>query len=104
MICTGCGLELPVGAVRGRRARFHGARCRQRARRARLATNNAELLAAVTAVEAAVSQVRRMLLAGDQLPADAGYRLHQAAAELAERLRGAATAPVLVSAPSPTAP
>ena len=103
MVCSGCGLELPVGAARGRPARFHGAACRQRARRARLANTNAGLLAAVTAVEAAVSVMRRMVLAGEQPPADAGSRLHQTAAELAERLRGAGTAPALVSVPPPTA-
>jgi hypothetical protein len=93
VICSGCGLELLVGAARGRPARFHGATCRQRARRARLANANAELLAAVTAVEAAVSQVRRMVLAGEQPPADAGSRLQQAAAELAEQLQDAGTTP-----------
>jgi hypothetical protein len=97
VICSGCGLDLPVGAVRGRPARFHGATCRQRARRARLATNNTELLAAVTAVDTVVSEVRRTVLAGEQSPADAGSRLQQTAAELAERLRGAGAAPALVS-------
>ena len=93
MICSGCGLQLPVSAARGRPARFHGAACRQRARRARLVNNNTELLAAVTAVETAVSEVRRMVLAAEQLPEEAGSCLRQTAAELAERLRGAGAAP-----------
>lgn len=96
MICTGCGLELPVGAARGRPARYHDATCRQRARRARLATNNTDLLAAVTAVETVVSQVRRMVLTGEQPPTDTGSRLQQTAAELAERLPDAGTVYLLV--------
>ncbi|HZD16010.1 MAG TPA: hypothetical protein VE196_12985 [Pseudonocardiaceae bacterium] len=83
--------------------RFHDAACRQRARRARLATNNTDLLAAVMAVETAVSEVRRMVLTGEQPPADAGSRLQQTVAELAERLPDAGTAPALVSASLPTA-
>ena len=69
---SGGGLVLPVDAARGRPHRFHDARCRQRTRRARLATNNTEPLTALTEVKAAVSQVRRTVLAGEQPPADAG--------------------------------
>ena len=50
MTCAGCGLELPAGAARGRPARFHN-----------------ELLAAVTAAEAALSELRRIVVADEQL-------------------------------------
>lgn len=76
MICAGCGDDLPAGAGRGRPARFHGPTCRQRARRARLASRNADALAAVAAVESAASELRRVLLAhGDAR--EAGQRLAQ---------------------------
>lgn len=64
MICTGCGRELPARASRGRPARFHNAACRQRAHRARHASRHHDVLAALTELEAAASELRRALLAG----------------------------------------
>lgn len=96
MKCAGCGSPLPAGSGRGRPARYHNAACRQRARRARLATANSELLDALAAVESATSEVRRAVLAGES-PNEAGHQLAWAAAKLAQRLGlphpGSATEP-----------
>jgi hypothetical protein len=78
---------LPPNSGRGRPALFHNATCRQRARRARLASKHAEILAAVTAVEAAVSELKRMVLTNDVPPADASRALEQATTELTNQLR-----------------
>ncbi|GAA3430987.1 hypothetical protein BJ998_000865 [Kutzneria kofuensis] len=83
--CLGCGEALSAGASRGRPARYHGPTCRQRARRARLAVINSEVLDAVAVVESTISEVRRAVLAGES-PGEAGHQLVRAAAELAERL------------------
>lgn len=66
MLCPGCGQPLPerVGAERGRRPRYHGPACRQRARRARITSQNAALLAALAEVESAASALRAALLTG----------------------------------------
>jgi hypothetical protein len=93
MTRAGCGLELAAGATRGRPARFDNATCRQRARRARLASKNAELLAAVIAAETALSELRRIVVADEQLPAGVDRRLQQAVSDLADRLRGSRPAP-----------
>jgi hypothetical protein len=97
MICTGCGLELPPGTGRGRPALFHNGTCRQRARRARLVSKHAEILTAVGVVEAAVSELRRIVLASNAPSTDAGRVLEQATAALTSRLRDA-------TAPAPSTP
>ncbi len=66
MVCAGCGRELPPRqAGSGRPALFHDATCRQRARRARLASRHGELLTALTEVDTATSELRRMALSGE---------------------------------------
>ncbi|WP_134046332.1 hypothetical protein [Amycolatopsis arida] len=87
-LCSGCGEPLndrDVGS-RGRRPRYHGAVCRQRARRARIASQYGGLLAAVAEVEATASALRAALLAGAD-PAD-----------LVGKLRATTNAVVTVSA------
>lgn len=101
MKCAGCGSRLPAGSGRGRPARYHNATCRQRARRARLATTNSELLDALAAVESATSEVRRAVLAGES-PDEAGHQLAQVAAELTQRL--GRPRPGLASAPAAACP
>jgi hypothetical protein len=95
--CAGCGSPLPAGSGFGRPARYHNATCRQRARRARLATTHSEVLEALAAVDSATGELRRAVLAGEG-PDKAGHQLVQAAAELAQRLglpnTGLATEPV----------
>lgn len=90
MKCTGCGQPLAAGSNRGRPARYHNAACRQRARRARLATRHGDVLAAVAAVEAAAAEVRHAVLADGDTD-QAARLLTRAAAELA-RLAPAAPA------------
>lgn len=86
MICTGCGLELSTGARRGRPAKFHNAACRQRAHRARLASQYAHVLDALTAVDAAVAELRRAMLTEPNPPESASRQLMLAATEVAQRL------------------
>lgn len=86
MVCAGCGVELPPGTGRGRRARFHNATCRQRAHRARVASRHGEVLDALHVVESAVVELRRVVLAEEAAPTEAGRRLEQAAQELVRRL------------------
>lgn len=66
MLCPGCGQPLTdrVGNERGRRPRYHGPACRQRARRARITNQHGEALKALEAVESAASALRAALLAG----------------------------------------
>jgi hypothetical protein len=67
VLCLGCHLPLPVRPTGvGRPARYHGSACRQRARRARLATapGVADLLAAVDRAEQAAAAVRRAITTG----------------------------------------
>jgi hypothetical protein len=88
VICAGCGRELSPGSGRGRPARFHDAACRQRAHRARLASERAEAVTALAAVEEAVSEVRRAILVeGDAAVANACERLERATGDLVGRLR-----------------
>lgn len=82
MDCAGCGQPLLVGAKRGRPARHHNAACRQRARRARLATDHGDVLAAVAAVESAAAEVRHAVLTNSDT-VQAASRLAGAAADLA---------------------
>ncbi|SMD19055.1 hypothetical protein SAMN05660733_05401 [Lentzea albidocapillata] len=82
MKCTGCGQPLEAGSKRGRPARYHNAACRQRARRARVATRHGDVLAAVAAVEAAAAEVRHAVLTdgnADQIT----HQLTRATAEVA---------------------
>lgn len=86
MLCAGCGLPVSTGSGPGRPARYHNATCRQRARRARMATQHGDILAAVAAVESAASDIRHALLTNGD-PSQAGHLLTQAVAELAQRLQ-----------------
>ena len=101
VVCAGCGKELPPNAGRGRPARFHGAACRQRAHRARLASERADAVAALVAVEDAVSEVRRALLTGSEsVITGAAERLERATGGLFGRLRdhGPSSTPVVPDA------
>lgn len=96
MICAGCGLELPHGTgSRGRPARFHNGTCRQRAHRARTVRQGADALAALDAIENAVSELRRAILAGQRPSPDASGRL----ARVANNLAGQLGEPVQVATP-----
>jgi hypothetical protein len=90
MLRTGCGHELPARASRGRPARFHNAACRQRAHRARHASRHHDALAALTALEAAASELRRTLLTGSDTT-EAGSRLVASATTVHALLPDAAT-------------
>ncbi|PWK82249.1 hypothetical protein C8D88_114117 [Lentzea atacamensis] len=90
--CAGCGRPLLLGTKRGRPARYHNAACRQRARRARLATDHGDVLTAVAAVESAAAEVRHAVLANRDT-AQAASRLAGAAAELARLVTPAPTVP-----------
>ena len=79
---------MAAAAKRGRPARYHNAACRQRARRARVATHHWDVLAAVAAVEAAAAEVRHAVLADGDTD-QAAQRLTRAAAELAQLLPAA---------------
>jgi len=72
MLCAGCGKPVGTGSGRGRPTRYHDAACRQRARRARLATDHHATLGTLTDLETALSAVRHAVLAG-QDPTE-GYR------------------------------
>lgn len=88
-VCPGCGDPLPARAAArrgsGRRARYHSATCRQRARRARLATTGpgADLLAAAERAERASAQLRRTLLTGQNPDPHDSAELLEAATTLA---------------------
>lgn len=85
MLCAGCGKPIGAGSGRGRPARYHDAACRQRARRARLATDHHATLGALADLETAVSAVRHAVLAGHD-PTE-GYRhILAATAALADQL------------------
>lgn len=107
-MCPGCGLPVGPGAGVGRRARYHGPACRQRARRARLATapDRSALLDQVGRAEHALAVLRRDLLAGASLDVEV---VAGELAALAARLRTRAVPPAPVdmpqsaSGPAPTA-
>jgi hypothetical protein len=83
VMCEGCGKPLPARpGMPGRPAAYHGATCRQRARRARLAVepDRAALLAGLEDVGHALAAARRAVLAN-----------HDAHAAM-EQLRTAVTA------------
>ena len=85
MICAGCGLELPPKITgRGRPARFHNGACRQRAHRAK-ASQPTAVLAALDAIEAAVSEIRRAVLTASPSH-QAAYQLADTTRELTDRL------------------
>jgi hypothetical protein len=69
VVCGGCGGLLPErSGSRWRPARYHGAACRQRARRARMATEPGpvELLAVAERTERAAGALRRAVtVSGD---------------------------------------
>lgn len=88
MNCTGCGQPLAVEAKRGRPARYHNAACRQRARRARVATQHGDVLAAVAEIEAAAAEVRHAVLTDGDTD-QAARQLTSAAAELAQLVTSA---------------
>ena len=91
-ICAGCGTDLPTPRpTRGRPARFHNAACRQRARRARRAGSNGDLLAAIADLETATSELRRAVLTGADT-AQAGRHLADASMTVAASLPGAPAA------------
>jgi hypothetical protein len=72
MLCAGCGKPVGAGSGRGRPSRYHDAACRQRARRARLATDHHATLDTLAELDTGVSAVRHAVLAGHD-PTD-GYR------------------------------
>lgn len=77
-VCGGCGKTLPHASGRGRPARYHGAACRQRARRARLAADpaRADLLGLLDRAGRAVAAARHAALSGE----DPGAALAELAA------------------------
>jgi len=75
MQCEGCGLELRDRSGRGRRARFCGPACRQRAHRARVADGQAELLGALDALALDVGAARRAVLSGVPVSVEVRNRL-----------------------------
>lgn len=96
--CVGCGERLSPGSCRGRRARYHGPACRQRARRARLRTEQGHAWAALERVDAAMVTARRAMANGaDAKPAI--QQLLSAATNLAE-LHGIATSASASAAPA----
>lgn len=100
VICAGRGRELPAGRGRGRPVRFHDATCRKRAHRARQASRHAQLLGEV---ETAVSELGRVVLAGEPSPRAQAVatRLARAADELVRRLDDTTTSTaVLASTPT----
>lgn len=83
LACLGCGEPLPPGSGRGRRARYHGPACRQRARRARLQVEQGREWEALERADAAMVTARRAMTNGaDATPAL--QALISAAMDLAE--------------------
>jgi hypothetical protein len=75
--------------MRGRPARFHNATCRQRARRARLASRHHDVLTAIAELEAATRQLRHVVLSGGDT-SEATRRLARASVAVHELLPNAA--------------
>ncbi|WP_216213773.1 hypothetical protein [Amycolatopsis aidingensis] len=94
-LCAGCGQPLPERAVsgRGRRPRYHGPACRQRARRARISSERGDALTAVAEVEAATAALRAALLAGAD-PAAEVERLRTATDNVTRTVTSPMVAPV----------
>lgn len=81
--CLGCGEPLSPRSTRGRRARYHGAACRQRARRARLHVERGRTWEALERADTAMVAARRAMAASGD-PQEAIRSLVSAVAELAE--------------------
>lgn len=107
VLCSGCGQPLTTRSQRGRPARYHDATCRQRARRARLATDQHATLTTLTALETAVRELRHALLT-NQDTSPAHRRIATATAELTRQLTDGPvpTSPdqSCVTAPAPPVP
>jgi len=99
--CAGCGQPLQAGTNRGRPARYHNAACRQRARRARLVTRHADVLAAVAAVEAAAAEARQAVLTDGDVE-QAAHQLTRVSDNLARLLAPAQVAQVHAVSVPPT--
>jgi hypothetical protein len=113
VLCAGCGELMAAGSKRGRPARYHDATCRQRGRRARLATYHDAALNTLASLETAVSELRHAILTNRDTT-DAHGRIAAAAAELADQLEPVShcatsspaagtpvTKPVTISNPAP---
>jgi hypothetical protein len=74
-----------TGSGRGRPARYHNATCRQRARRARIATHHHAALTTLTALETATSALRHAILTNNDTT-EAHHRITDTTAELAKQL------------------
>lgn len=82
-VCVGCGEPLPPGSDHGRRARYHGPTCRQRARRARLQVEHSRTREALERADSSMVAARRAMTNGsDGTPAI--QELVRAAMDLAE--------------------
>ncbi|WP_156934776.1 hypothetical protein [Pseudonocardia spinosispora] len=88
-------MELPArSSTRGRPNRFHNATCRQRAHRAALAVRHQELLSTLVTIESALSEIRRSVLSGQELPSDAGRHLSEATNEALRQINEVTALPV----------
>jgi hypothetical protein len=85
MLCTGCGMPITSVPKRGRPARYHDATCRQRAHRARRATQHEAAFDTLAQVEGAATELRHALTANRDTAAAYG-RIVQATAKLAQQL------------------
>src|SRR5882757_1006281 len=74
-----------TGSGRGRPARYHNATCRQRARRARIATNHHAALTTLAALETATGALRHAILTNNDIT-QAHRRITDTTAELATQL------------------
>jgi hypothetical protein len=115
MMCAGCGQPLVADSGRGRPARYHDATCRQRARRARLATDHQATVDSLASAESAVSALQRAVLTNSDTTEQ--YRLlTDVIAELGHQLQHApqsrvdvhpadepVTKPVTINPPAPAA-
>lgn len=100
MLCAGCGEPMTTGSKRGRPARYHGATCRQRARRTRLTTHHDAALSTLASLETAVSELRHAILTNKDTT-EAHSRITAAAAELAEQLQPVHHSPTSPAADKP---
>lgn len=98
VICPGCGEPLPPPRTRGRPAVYHGAACRQRARRSRVAAGPAAagVLDALRRVDEASAAARRAVLAGG----DAGPTIGELIAAVAAITPTARATPALDPIPA----
>jgi hypothetical protein len=75
-----------TGSGQGRLARYHNATCRQRARRARIATNHHAALTTLAALETATSALRHAILTNNDIT-EAHRRITDTTTEPAKKLR-----------------